>query len=143
MIWFIFACQSIEKQGDSGTIENCGTANGSLTEAVETLSYDNGVAMSTILDQSFAFGNADFINNTLHEAVRFEFDRPTRIHGFSIRYGHLPAAGEVLAGLYPDFGYNGFDFWQEPLWEGTRCISEIGTEEDELEIPAFLRRQKN
>ena len=52
-----------------------------------------------------------------------------KVHGFSVHVGHLPEGPEdqpVPAGLYPDFGYNGFDFWQfDPLWEGAVCATSI------------------
>jgi len=62
----------------------------------------------------------------LYEAQRFDLEHPARVYGFSIRYGHLPEGEElaVVAGLYPDFGNNGFDFWQfESFVEVTRCLS--------------------
>ena len=61
----------------------------------------------------------------LYEAQRFDLEHPAKVYGFSIRYGHLPEGGElpVVAGLYPDLGNNGFDFWQfEPFVEVTRCL---------------------
>ena len=32
---------------------------------------------------------------------------------------------ELAAGLYSDFGYNGFDFWPEATWTGTRCLEDV------------------
>ncbi len=112
----------------------CGTAEGELPAGLETLLWDDGAAETNVREQSFAIdvdgdGSDDFVLNEepLHEAVRFELDHPARVHGFSIHWGGLPpdAAPDTLleAGLYADFGHNGFDFWApDPLWTGSRCL---------------------
>jgi hypothetical protein len=56
------------------------------------------------------------------------------VHGFSIQWAGLPedAPGttELVAGLYRDFGHNGFDFWApEPYWTGTRCLQDAAAGE--------------
>jgi hypothetical protein len=68
----------------------------------------------------------------LYEAVRFELEHPAKIHGFSVRFAQLPSdpGAAVAAGLYPDFGYNGFDFWdRDPLWEGAHCAESLAVDE--------------
>ncbi len=66
------------------------------------------------------------------EQSRFEIARPARIHGFRVQWAELgdtPPAGELEAGLYEDFGHNGFDMWsQNPLWIGTRCEEDIDSD---------------
>ena len=127
MIWLLMACLGGTKEKTQLAPEqSCGTAAGVFADNVETMAHFDGDGYSTIADQSFSFGSVAFADNPLHEATRFELERPARIHGFSVQYGKLPSEGEVKAGLYGDFGYNGFDFWaSDPIWEGTRCVSEV------------------
>jgi hypothetical protein len=66
----------------------------------------------------------------IHEAVRFELKHPAKIHGFEVMWAGVEPAGDpqqqLVAGLYGDFGYNGFDFWEkDPLWTGSRCAAEV------------------
>ena len=107
-----------------GPVE-CNGALGSLPEGLLELGRDDGGEFTsmaqqvdwTVLDQSTP-------EATLYEAQRFDLEHPAVVHGFSIRYGYLPEGTDlpVTAGLYPDMGNNGFDFWQfEPYFEGTRC----------------------
>lgn len=111
----------------------CGTANGELPAGLVELSWDDGVASSNVREQAWqvTVNNHDYLlaDGPLHEAVRFEIDRPARIHGFAIEWAELPEgtdpARELAAGLYPDFGYNGFDFWvKDPYFTGTRCAAD-------------------
>jgi hypothetical protein len=119
--------------GAGGEAPVCGTANGELPAGLTTLAWDDGVASTNLREQSFAItvDGDDFVLNEepLHEAVRFDLDHPARVHGFSIRWGGLaddaPPTTELVAGLYGDFGYNGFDFWApEPLFSGSRCAGD-------------------
>jgi hypothetical protein len=110
----------------------CGTAGGALPEGLVELKHDDGQAKTHLREQTFEIT----VNTTtyalnehvLHEAVRFELEHPARVHGFAVQWAALPAdpAAELAAGLYADFGYNGFDFWApDPLWTGTRCAGEL------------------
>lgn len=112
----------------------CGTGNRALPEGLETISWDNGTPDDgvrgndyriTVMGRTF-----DLDEEPLREAVRFDLARPARIHGFSVQYVGLdPSLGdgaEIEAGLFPDFGHNGFDYWAgQSLWSGTRCAGDI------------------
>jgi hypothetical protein len=112
----------------------CGTGNRTLPPGLLELGHDDGAGIGHIGNQTFSITISavpySLKEEKLHEAVRFELEHPARIHGFAVQWGNLgpdddPRA-ELPAGLYPDFGYNGFDFWRwDPLWEGTRCREDI------------------
>ncbi len=110
-----------------------GSSDGVLPPGLETLRYYEGAGASQLEMQSWAvtFDGVDYriAEQRAYEQARFEIDRPTRIHGFRVRwYGvdDLGGADELAAGLYRDFGYNGFDMWSaSPYWSGTRCVSEL------------------
>lgn len=103
------------------------------TDGLVELAYDDGVPFSSLRQQDYAITSTSTYvlnDNPLHEAVRFELEHPARIHGFQVMWSDVPddwePTTELAAGLYPDFGYNGFDFWaDDPLWEGTRCVADI------------------
>ena len=133
--------------GDGGTIVDdtattdlgCGTAGTALPDGLVELSYDDGEGAFTIEDTSWSFDGTVLLGETeIWEAVRFELAHPARVVGFSVSWAQLPEGEEDLeipAGIYPDFGYNGFDFWQyQSLWEGTRCKGEIDGEEETLYV---------
>ncbi len=119
---------------DSAAPVVCGSANGDLPGIAEELAFDDGTPSLTIHDVDFVLegyrGTYQTVDEVQWEAVRFELEHPARIHGFSVVWTNLPDDAEptleLEAGLYPDFGYNGFDFdrWQ-PLWEGTRCLEDV------------------
>ncbi|MEC7241667.1 MAG: CRTAC1 family protein [Myxococcota bacterium] len=120
------------------TVEACGSASGTIPEGLTTLSWDNTDSPNlTIFDFLWEFSGYQDTYQTWkevqYEAVRFDLEHPVRIHGFSIQWSHLDAeeAPPLLeAGLYPDFGHNGFDFdANNPIWSGTRCLEDVGTEE--------------
>ena len=123
-------------QGGSGGVPVCGSGNNTLTgDGVIELMHDDGLGMGTLREQDWSItaynNNVHFLNDELvHEAVRFDIEHPARIVGFKVQWAHLPEAidptAEFEAGLYADFGQNGFDFWApEPLWSGTRCAEDI------------------
>jgi hypothetical protein len=112
----------------------CGTGGRPLPAGLTELSWDDGAGAGDLRAEDWSItvdGTTYTLNDeVLWEAVRFEVDHPARVHGFSIQWAPLPEgtdpATELRVGLYPDFGYNGFDFWQwEPLWEGTRCARDV------------------
>ena len=114
----------------------CSTAGGALPEGLVTLSSHDGDASGSVRGQGFAITvdgeQFDLDEEPLWESVRFDLDRPARVHGYSVRWTHLDAfAGDALeAGLYPDFGHNGFDFWRDnPVFTGTRCASDASPDE--------------
>lgn len=122
--------------GGAGGEPVCGTANRPLDEtALLELGYDtDGATLTHLREQNLSVSTSpttQFVLNDvpLHEAVRFELAHPARIHGFKVKWANVPDAdpkAEIEAGLYGDFGYNGFDFWEpDPLWAGTRCVEDI------------------
>ena len=122
---------------DTAPEEGCGSAWGELPETLTTLSWDTPDSPNlSIFDFLWEFTGYQDTYQTWkevqHEAVRFDLDRPAKIHGFSIQWGNLEAVEDdalLKAGLYPDFGHNGFDFDAEnPLWTGTRCRSDVEEE---------------
>ena len=112
----------------------CGSADGALPTGLETLSWDNPNSPDlSIFDFLWEFTGYEDTYETWkevqHEAVRFDLDRPAKIHGFSVQWSHLEETDDealLQAGLYPDFGHNGFDFDAEnPHWTGTRCRADV------------------
>ena len=116
----------------------CGSGEGVLPEGLVELGWDDGEPVGSVEGQPWVIevegGSYEIAEEPAWEAVRFELDHPARIHGFEIRWGNLPADGMptdgLEAGLYPDFGINGFDFWRwEAYWSGTRCLEDVTTDE--------------
>lgn len=118
-----------------GEPTSCGTALDTLDKTtLVALAFDDGVPFSNLRDESYSVStnNNTYVLNDwpVHEAVRFELEHPARIHGFEVMWAAIPddwdGATELAAGLYPDFGHNGFDFWaDDPLWQGTRCVRDV------------------
>jgi hypothetical protein len=118
-----------------GGAPSCGTARSTIDAAAEVvLSHDDGVPATHVREQTWQVTTSQthvFNESTLHEAVRFELEHPALIYGFEVMWAGLPEGVdptlELEAGLYGDFGYNGFDFWApDPLWTGTRCAADVG-----------------
>lgn len=117
--------------GQGGATPTCDTAVGSLPTDLTELAYDSGEPVATLREQTWSIdtGTHEYLLNEepLNESVRFELLHPARVWGFRVMWAALPEgldpATALEAGLYPDFGYNGFDFWPEPLWTGSRCAS--------------------
>ena len=115
-----------------GAAESCGTANQEPLDSFAALTWDDGVPGTNLREQTFQItaDNKTFTLNEepLYEAVRFDLEHPARVAGFSIHWAALPDDPMVAleAGLYRDFGHNGFDFWApEPLFTGTRCVGDV------------------
>jgi hypothetical protein len=119
--------------GGMGGAPSCGTANREMPAGLVELAWDDATPGSNVREEAYQItvnGNDYLIaDGPLHEAVRFEIDRPAIIHAFAVEWAALPEgtdpAKELAAGLYPDFGHNGFDFWEQgPYFTGTRCAGD-------------------
>jgi hypothetical protein len=112
----------------------CGTASGQLPSGLVDLAWHAGAPTTDLLAQTWSFngytGPHVLRERRVHEAVRFDLPHPARVHGFTVHWSSIPGgadgARELVAGLYRDFGYNGFDFWADaPLWQGSRCVDDL------------------
>ncbi len=114
----------------------CGTGNLVLDEeGLTEISYDDGVPSTSVREQDWAINISStevypFNEQVLHEGTRFDLEHPAQIYGFKVMWTGLPddmdPKTELEAGLYADFGHNGFDFWApDPLWTGTRCAEDV------------------
>ena len=112
----------------------CGSAGRELPADLEELGFDDGAVALDVYDAGWQIngyeGTYAVVDVPIHEAVRFELDRPARVHALSVQWSSIPADADpadlLPAGLYADYGYNGFDFWQwDALWEGTRCVEDV------------------
>lgn len=102
----------------------CNDGYGALPAGTQTLAWDDGTPVGSVAEQEWTIVGAPIGATPLHEGVRFDLEHPARVVGFSIQWANLPDDPEapIIAGLYGDFGYNGFDFWaQTPLREVARC----------------------
>ncbi|MBR58559.1 MAG: hypothetical protein CMH54_11120 [Myxococcales bacterium] len=122
--------QGFQCESGSCTEKVCGTAGQEFPEGLVELIHDDGVPISSVVEAGFAItdDNIPMGEAPLWEAVAFELERPARVYGFRVYFSELPTGAEtpVSVGLYPDFGYNGFDFWKyEAYWEGNHCSGAI------------------
>ncbi len=109
------------------------TGGGALPSGLETLAYHDGDGAALLDTQTWAVtsggGEQLLAQQRAFEQARFAIERPTRVHGFRVRWGGVGAlapSDTLAAGLYRDFGHNGFDMWTpSPYWTGTRCVSEL------------------
>ncbi|MBI5607566.1 MAG: hypothetical protein HY902_01645, partial [Deltaproteobacteria bacterium] len=107
----------------------CNSGLGWIPGKLPSLAYDDGEAKSSLPKQNWHIAGSYTMNDhPAWEAVRFDVEKPSRVWGFSIQWAVTPtddsaqAAAELVAGLYPDFSNNGFDFYRwSPLWQGSRC----------------------
>lgn len=136
---------AFDAASSDATPSTCGTADLPLPPGLDELKWGDGSAETDVRSQGWQItvNGTDYAINdqVLWEAVRFEVERPARIHGFAVKWSGLPddvdPLRELAAGLYPDFGYNGFDFWQwEPLWTGTRCAGDVAPDAWLTYVPA-------
>ncbi|MFT5459648.1 MAG: hypothetical protein ACI9K2_006163 [Myxococcota bacterium] len=113
------------------TAESC--AHPALPAGLDTVAYDDGVGTYTIHDIAWEYTGAEGTFDTLKElqweAVRFELPHPARIHGYSVQWTNLKddlaPTDPLTVGLFPDFGYNGFDFDQwTPYAQVDRCVAD-------------------
>jgi hypothetical protein len=113
--------------GGDGGAPCVATAGDSLPEGLTELSWDDGTGGASVVGQGWEVVEVALDATRLNQSVRFELAHPARVHGFSVQLGGLPAADlPVEIGLYPDFGYNGFDFWpDEAWWSGSRCSADL------------------
>jgi hypothetical protein len=111
----------------------CGSAGKNLPSGLVELKWDQGQAEGHLRSQPLVITvdgkKYDLATAPLQEAVGFHLEHPARIHAFAVRWQNIVAGSdpraELQAGLYRDFGYNGFDFWApDPLWTGTRCVKD-------------------
>ncbi|NOY92081.1 MAG: CRTAC1 family protein [Deltaproteobacteria bacterium] len=116
----------------------CNSGLGELPPDVVTLSRADETGTTDLSEQSFSIdvdgSTLALAEQDLYEAVRFSIDRPARVLGFGVRWGSLDAApaadAELRAGVYPDFGHNGFDFWRwDPFADLSRCASDARADE--------------
>ncbi len=123
-------------EGGQGGQEDppCGSADRALPDNLETIAYDDGVAATHVGVETFEItvNGVKYVlaDQVLNESVRFELKHPAKVYGFSIQWAPLPEGTdpkrELSAGIYGDFGYNGFDFWApDPLFTGTRCAEDV------------------
>ncbi len=117
---------------DTGTVTDTGPAcdrAGAAPDGSETLSWDDDVGGASIEGTTWAYGADELRDIRLNEAVRFELEHPAQVHAFSVKWAHVPDDPDhmLTAGLFHDFGHNGFDFWAaDPIFEDAVCASEIG-----------------
>ena len=125
----------VTETADSGP-PPCGSAGQTLPEGLVELALDDGEAEGSLADRALSVYGVSTADSPARHGNRFALEHPTLIHGFSVQWTDLPEDGELTAGLFDDFGYNGFDFWYDaPLWEGTRCVQD--TEEGQWLVYAF------
>lgn len=106
--------------------EGCNTAIGWIPPALKAVQHDDGKAKTSLPGQNLQVVGKPLAKQKLWEAVRFDLDHPVKVWGFSVYWADAPAGSQPLqAGLYPDFGNNGFDFWQfDAYWTGERCAAD-------------------
>lgn len=121
--------------GAGGEAPSCDSAEGSFPAGLEEIAWDDGGDVTSVREQRWAIeveGTEYVLNEEpLHEAARFDLEHPARVFGFRVRWASPPSSPDapLRAGLYADFGHNGFDFWEpDPLWEGTRCTGALDEE---------------
>ncbi len=103
---------------------------GEFPADTEILDNADGPAELTLFDIGWVYYGTDTTEVPQWEAARFELPHPAQIVGFDVMWTNLgPKLGDedlVEAGLYPDFGYNGFDFdAPNPYATSARCAGDI------------------
>ncbi len=115
---------------DDSAVGCADTAAGTFPAEAEELAHTPDEGGGEMQDQGWQIagyeGTYDIGEQRMWEAVRFDLLAPATVYGARVVWGNLTGEGErpVTLGTYPDFGSNGFDFWQwEALWEGDRCLT--------------------
>jgi len=92
----------------------CGDAVGEIPVDAVTIQWDDGEGYTELEALDWSAEGVELADTEAYEAVRFDINRPARILGFTVDYGVLPEGDDtpVMAGLYEDFGHNGFVFWR-------------------------------
>lgn len=106
----------------------CNSALGWIPKGLQAMQWDDGKPVKSLPDQGLTVVGKKLGEQPLWEAVRFDLETPVRVWGFSIQWASSPApdTADLAAGLYPDFGNNGFDFWQfQGYFEGARCKADL------------------
>lgn len=115
----------VEQKGWDSLGAPCNSASGTLPEGLTELKRDDGADFSSVAQQEeWTVLDMEIPSAKMYEAARFDLEHPAVVHGFAVLYGTLPdnQNAELVAGIYPDLGNNGFDFWQfDALWQGSRC----------------------
>lgn len=116
------------------TVPSCGSAGAELPAGATVISWDDDTPDGNLRASSASITVDGTIyplaETPMHEAVRFDLEHPAKVLGFQVMWDNVPPDAapefELSAGLYRDFGYNGFDFWEkEPLWSGSRCAGDL------------------
>ncbi len=83
----------------------------------------DGEGVFTINDAGWTIADTVVADTPLWEAIGFNLPTSGTVHGFSVEWADTEEDKLTIpAGLFPDFGHNGFDFWQyEAYWEGAAC----------------------
>ena len=108
--------------------EGCNTAVGWIPKQLKAIQHDDGTPKTSLPAQNLQVVGKPLAKQNLWEAVRFDLERPVRVWGFSVYWADAPSSGSqaLQAGLYPDLGNNGFDFWQfDAYWTAERCAADI------------------
>jgi hypothetical protein len=124
--------------GDTGAPPvPCGSGEGDLPDSILTQAWDDGTPVSALEATGWAFDLRssggelwELGASRANEGVRFELERPARVYGFTLTWAQVAEGAApdapVTAGIYADFGYNGFDYWQwAPLAELDRCAGDV------------------
>lgn len=114
-------------------VDPCVVAADPLPEGLTVLSHVTGAPASHIRAQDWAitlYGTTyEYATEPMSEAVRFELEHPARIYGFEVQWSNIPEGAapetQLAAAIHPDFGYDGYNFWPEPAWEGVRCLQDV------------------
>ena len=127
------AADAADPLADAGPPPGCGSGSYVPAAGLTELKWFSGAKVQHIRAQTWTITSNnvkyDLSKVPLHQAVRFELEHPAEVHGFAVQWENVPTGAKptdlLTAGLYRDFGHNGFDFWaKEPLWTGARCVKD-------------------
>lgn len=119
---------TIDQQGADTVLDRAQNADSSEPTCDLPTGYDeillaDGDGMFTINDAGWTIADTTVAETPLWEAIGFDLPSSGTVHGFSVEWADtMEDKASIQAGLFPDFGHNGFDFWQyEAYWEGPAC----------------------